>query len=92
LADSLNFSVANIAKWKHYGSLPSLDIAFAIAGYLGVSVRWLITGEDEQGLTLEDRNLLVKYNSLTGENQRNVLALIDSMLSVPVKGEKEVLA
>jgi hypothetical protein len=73
-------------------TIPRADVAFTVADYLGVSLRWLLTGEDEQGLSLDERNVLVKYRMLTGENQRNVQALIDSMLSVLVEGEKGALA
>ena len=68
-------------------SLPRADVALAIADYLNVSVRWLLTGEDEKGLSLDERNLLTKYDTLTDENRRNVRALIDSMLSVPAEVE-----
>jgi transcriptional regulator with XRE-family HTH domain len=85
-------SAQTISSWLNRGSLPSADLFPVIADYLGVSVRWLITGEDEQGLTLEERNLLVKYQRLTDDNQRNIRVLIDSMLSVPAEGEKEALA
>lgn len=85
-------SVKVITAWLARNSIPRADTALAIASYLGVSVRWLLTGEDEQGLSLDERNVLIKYRMLTGENQRNVQALIDSMLSVPVEGKKGALA
>ena len=61
-------------------SLPRADIALAIADYLGVTIRWLLTGQDERGISREERNLLVKFECLTDDNKRNVLVLIDSML------------
>jgi transcriptional regulator with XRE-family HTH domain len=73
-------------------SLPRADIALAIADYFGVSVRWILTGEDEEGISQDERNLLVQFGYLTDENQRNVRALIDSMLLVPVERKKEVSA
>ncbi|MDR3122627.1 MAG: hypothetical protein LBU16_02480 [Treponema sp.] len=50
------------------------------ADYLGGSVRWLLTGEDEQGLTLEERNLLVKYRSLGDRDRYEVNALLAAKL------------
>jgi transcriptional regulator with XRE-family HTH domain len=91
LADALGFSVANIAKWKTHGSTPTAAAAVAIAGYLGVSIRWLLTGQDEQGLTLEERNLVNDWNRLTAENQRNLRALMASMLAV-MDSQKDALA
>jgi transcriptional regulator with XRE-family HTH domain len=95
LADALGFSVANIAKWKHYGSLPNSDSALAIADYLGVSVRWLLSGEDDQGLTLEERNLLAKYSRLDQRGRFEVNALLDAKLDGNISGidrEKETFA
>ena len=73
-------------------SLPRADVALAAADYLGVSLRWLLTGIEDEGLSIDERNLIVEYNLLTEENQRNVRALIDSMLSVPAVGKKETSA
>jgi transcriptional regulator with XRE-family HTH domain len=75
-------SVQSLTDWSN-GSIPQADTAVAVADYLGVSVRWLLTGEDEQGLSLDERNLVYDWNRLTEENQRNIRALMDSMLSVP---------
>jgi hypothetical protein len=68
--------------------VPAADIALKIADYLGVSVRWLITGEDEQGLTLEERNLVNDWDRLTEDDRRNVRALMDSMLACLDMGKK----
>jgi len=77
-----------ITDWNNRDNVPRADVALAIANYLNVSVRWLLTGADGAELTRDERNLLQKYGYLTKENQRNVQALIDSMLSVPGVGEK----
>jgi transcriptional regulator with XRE-family HTH domain len=95
LASDLGFSAANIAKWKTQGSVPSSDAAVAIADYLGVSVRWLLTGKDEQGLDRDEWNLLVKYRSLDDQGRYEVRALLDAKLAVreeeaPDPGLKQV--
>jgi hypothetical protein len=83
-------STQSVTDWGKRGAVPRADVALAIADYFGVSVRWLITGKDEEGLIQSQRNLLGKFDCLTDENQRNVLALIDSMLSVvPASKEKK---
>jgi transcriptional regulator with XRE-family HTH domain len=69
-----------LTNWDKRKTVPAADIALKIADYLGVSVRWLITGEDEQGLTLEERNLLVKYHSLDERDRYEVNALLDAKL------------
>jgi transcriptional regulator with XRE-family HTH domain len=92
LALDLGFSVANISKWKTKGSLPEVDTAVSIADYLGVPLRWFLTGEDEQGLSRDERNLLAKYQCLTDDNQRVIQATMDAMMSVPEAGKKEISA
>jgi transcriptional regulator with XRE-family HTH domain len=69
-------SVVSITDWSQRGTVPRADVALAIADYLNVSVRWLVTGEDEQGLSLDERNLLVKYRSLDERGQYEVNALL----------------
>jgi len=82
-------TVQTVTDWDERGTIPRADVALAAADYLGVSLRWLLTGKDEVGISREQNNLLVKFGNLTGENQRNVLALIDSMLlSVSGEGKK----
>jgi transcriptional regulator with XRE-family HTH domain len=73
-------SAQTISSWLNRGSLPSADLFPVIANYLGVSVHWLITGEDEQGLTLEERNLLAKYRNLDRRDRYEVNALLDAKL------------
>jgi transcriptional regulator with XRE-family HTH domain len=85
-------SVQNITAWLKRGTLPRADNALAIADYLGISVRWLLTGKDEKALTHDEHNVLVKYQCLTNENQRVIHATMDAMLSVPDAGKKETSA
>jgi transcriptional regulator with XRE-family HTH domain len=80
-----------LTNWDKRETVPAADIALKIADYLGVSVRWLITGKDEQGLSREERNLVNDWSRLAEDDRRNVRALMDSMLDVSVYGEKETL-
>jgi transcriptional regulator with XRE-family HTH domain len=95
LVSSVGANRGALTNWDKRGTVPAADIALKIADYLGVSVRWLITGEDEQGLTLEERNLLVKYRSLDQRGRYEVNALLDAKLKGVVsdlEGEKETTA
>jgi transcriptional regulator with XRE-family HTH domain len=85
-------SVQTITDWNERGTIPRADVALAIADYLGVSVRWLLTGEDEKGLSRDERNLLAKYGCLTEDNRRVIQATMDAMMAVPEEGEKEIPA
>ncbi len=42
---ALGFSSGNVSKWKK-GSVPNIDMAHQIAQYLGVSIDYLVTGEE----------------------------------------------
>jgi transcriptional regulator with XRE-family HTH domain len=83
-------SAQTISSWLNRGSLPSADLFPVIADYLGVSVRWLITGKDEQGLTLEERNLLSKYSRLDERDRYEVNALLDAKLEGVLSDLKQV--
>jgi transcriptional regulator with XRE-family HTH domain len=73
-------SAQTISSWINRGSLPSADLFPVIADYLEVSIQWLITGKDAQGLTLEERNLLSKYSRLDKRDRYEVNALLDAKL------------
>ena len=80
-----------VTDWQNRDNVPRADVILAIADYFNVSIRWLLTGADDAGLSREERNLLSKYGCLSEDNQRNVNALIDSMLA-PAAGKKEAHA
>jgi transcriptional regulator with XRE-family HTH domain len=76
LADNGNFRVENIAKWKTRNSIPAGDVLLGIADYLGVSMRWLLTGEDDMGLATDERNLLDSYRRLDDRDRQDVVGII----------------
>jgi transcriptional regulator with XRE-family HTH domain len=92
LYQGLGLATNALSNWEARGTVPAADIALKIADYLGVSVRWLITGEDEKNLSRDEFNVLAKYNSLTDENRLVVHATMDAMLSVVKGGEEETTA
>jgi transcriptional regulator with XRE-family HTH domain len=79
-----------LTNWDKRETVPAADIALKIADYLGVSIRWLITGKDEKELTREERNLLAKYGSLDERDRYEVNALLDAKLDGTVGGLKKV--
>jgi len=92
LAKKIGLRRPSISDWKKKGTYPYADVAIEIAGILGVSVEYLLTGKNADGFSQNERDLVLDYRSLSGDNKRNVRALIDSMLSVPVAGKKGVSA
>jgi transcriptional regulator with XRE-family HTH domain len=85
-------SVQTITDWSERGTIPRADVALALADYFGVSVRWLLTGKDEQGLSRDERNVVAMYRCLTDDNQRVIQVTLNAMLSVPEVGKKEISA
>jgi transcriptional regulator with XRE-family HTH domain len=74
-------SVQSFTDWSK-GSIPSADTVLKIADFLKVSYRWLLTGEDEKGLTLtpEQRKLIAKYEVLDKQGQRMMFEMLDLLL------------
>jgi transcriptional regulator with XRE-family HTH domain len=69
-------SVQSFTDWSK-GSIPAADTTLKIADFLKVSYRWLLTGEDEAGLTPEQRELLAKYHALDKKGRRMALEMLD---------------
>ncbi len=80
LADACGFNVANVTKWDRYSSLPQSDTAYYIAQELGVSVEWLLTGRERDGLTEEERRLLDEWRQLDGRDREDVLGIVEMKL------------
>lgn len=69
LARKCNFSVTNIGQGIKLGSTPSAETAVKIARFLGVSVEYLVTGENKitsQSIDNEQNQLKLyrKYHNL----------------------------
>jgi transcriptional regulator with XRE-family HTH domain len=69
-----------VTAWLARDNIPRADAALAIADCLGVSVRWLLTGEAGRGLTPEEGALLAKYRGLDNRGRYEVNALLDAKL------------
>jgi SOS-response transcriptional repressor LexA len=86
----------SITDWKgtknKKGSMPSADKLFKVASYLKISIYWLLTGNDEAGLTPEQRNLLQNYERLDKRDKETVLGLIETMLKKQKTEDKTVYA
>ena len=62
LAKKCNFSVTNIGQGIKLGSTPSAETAVKIAAVLGVSVEYLVTGEEKSKEKIEiEQNQLRLY-------------------------------
>lgn len=64
LADSIGLRRTTISDWKKNGSFPTADVAVRIAGMLGTTVEYLITGSGEEKSVYKS-----KYDSLLSDVQ-----------------------
>jgi DNA-binding XRE family transcriptional regulator len=76
---SIGLTPQSIRNWGIRESLPAVDTAIKMADYLGVSVRWLITGIEESGLTQEDQALLDAFHRLNDDGKENAILLIKAL-------------
>lgn len=47
LVTSMGLSSSNVSQWRD-GSIPRADVLLKLSDYLGVSMRYLLTGEEEK--------------------------------------------
>lgn len=81
LAEHCGFSLQSITEWSRRNSMPSADKVYTIANYLGVSIEWLLTGSEKEGLTPKQRELIRNYETLSERDRKTVDNLIASLLS-----------
>ena len=81
LAEHCGFSLQSITEWSRRNSMPSADKVYTIANYLGVSIEWLLTGTEKEGLTPKQRELIRNYETLSERDKKIVDNLIATLLS-----------
>lgn len=80
LSASLGIPLQTISNWSVRGNLPSADVLLRIARYLNVSLEWLITGEDAEGLSPEIRALVEKIKILDQNDFKAVQQLVSVLV------------
>ena len=77
LCRALNLKHNTISNWLTRGTLPKVEDALRIAEYLNVSVEWLVYGEDNSGISMEERELLADWKLLSETEKQSIRILID---------------
>lgn len=77
LAEIIGITNQSFSDWKKRGTIPSADIVLKIANYFSVSIDWLVTGKETDGLTHEDTDFIFKLRQLSEKDKNTVLGLID---------------
>ena len=75
IARATGRSSASVSDWFNKGVSIRVVDALAIADLLGVSVRYLATGKDEEHLSLKEKRLLKICSDLTDEKFDIVLKI-----------------
>ena len=88
LSKAMEIKPQNVSSWSTRGTIPAADIALKIAKYLNVSLEWLITGTEPEGLSLEEREILEKWNSLEEGQKETVTILLNALAEQNSKKER----
>ncbi len=80
LAPAVGIRPQTISGWSTRGTIPAADTALNIANYFGVSVEWLLTGREREGLTEEERRLLDEWRQLDERDREDVLGIVEMKL------------
>lgn len=88
ISNTLNMPDNCFSNWSARGTIPAADIALKIAKYLNVSLEWLITGTESEGLSLEEREILEKWNSLEEGQKETITILLNALAEQNAKKER----
>lgn len=92
LVNTLKIPDSTVRAWFSRDTMPAADVCYKVAKYLGVSVEYLLTGEDseeeKEGKTSTSESkvseLEEKYNNLTDEAK----SIIDQLIENPKNQKK----
>lgn len=90
LSREAGISYTTLDSWlKREDSLPKIDVCFKVAKYLGVTMEYLITGEDSEEPKALDP-LIAKIQKLTPEQKEDIEDLVDVKLARSSKEERKI--
>lgn len=77
LSRAVGLSSGVTSQWKARGNDPQAKHIAPIADFLGVSCRWVLTGEEEQTkLSYEEWEVLYLFNGMTSEGKERALEVL----------------
>ena len=69
-----------LSAWKNKGQIPKVNTICSVADFLGVSVKWLITGDDEEGISPEILEIARKITALSPQDREEIMLVINHKL------------
>lgn len=73
---------STISNWKTRNNSPKVSDLVKIAEYKKVSLEWLITGQEKEGLSADERNMLEAYRLLDEKDRQELKAIAELKLSL----------
>lgn len=81
MCEDIGIDTSIMTAWSKRGTIPSADTVLKIANYLNVSMEWLITGRNPEGITDEEAELLRRYRTLDARDKSVVTVLLNALAS-----------
>lgn len=78
LARKLNVQQSVISNWKKRNTNPPIEYALVICEFIGVSIEYLITGENNGNLKLYEKEMLKYYRQLPEQEQIRELGRLEA--------------
>jgi len=76
-----------LSNWKNKGQGPAAYTLYKVAVFLGVSVDWLITSINPDGLSKNENELISKYRRLEQKDRDEIIGLINIKIENSKKGD-----
>lgn len=94
IVNTLGISDSTVRSWWGKDSLPSIEVGYKVAKYLGVTVEYLLTGEDSKEKEAKNApkkdTLTEKIGQLTEAQREEIEDLVD--VKIAKNEEKEQIA
>lgn len=79
LCRATGISESSVRSWGKQNSIPNAEYAIKVAHFFGVSVEWLINGDNEDGgvklvLAPEEKELIEIFRRLSSEQKKFILS------------------
>lgn len=87
-AKELGVSTSRVSQWKSRKSNPPTNLLYQISQLLGVSMEYLLTGEESNAKSQEDTKVLTLFHSMNDEGKEKALEQLEFFASKYKKHNK----
>ena len=77
--EDLGFSISTVSSWKQHNTIPKTEALYKIAQAIGVSMEYLLTGNDENELPPDKIELLKNYDLLSEHDKYFIRLQIEAI-------------